>query len=95
MFIVTLDYVKPLDQVDALLDAHVAWLRDGYAAGVFLASGRKTPRTGGIILATGDRANLEARLARDPFRVAGVATCTVTEFTASMIASGLEALQQL
>ncbi len=95
MFIVSLDYVKPLDQVDALLDAHVAWLREGYAAGVFLASGRKTPRTGGIILASGDRASLETRLARDPFRVAGVATCTVTEFTASMTAQGLETLKEL
>lgn len=95
MFIVSLEYVKPLDQVDALLDAHVAWLREGYAAGVFLASGRKTPRTGGIILASGDRASLETRLARDPFRVAGVATCTVTEFTAAMTAQGLETLKEL
>uniref|UniRef100_B8DP39 YCII-related n=1 Tax=Nitratidesulfovibrio vulgaris (strain DSM 19637 / Miyazaki F) TaxID=883 RepID=B8DP39_NITV9 len=95
MFIVSLVYVKPLDQVDALLDAHVAWLREGYAAGVFLASGRKTPRTGGIILASGDRTSLDAWLERDPFRVAGVATCAVTEFTASMTAPALAALQGL
>ena len=94
MFIVELTYVRPLPEVEALLDAHVAWLKEGYAAGVFLASGRKVPRDGGVILARGARATLDDWLARDPFAMGGVARYTTIEFVPSMAASGFEALTQ-
>ncbi|WP_323916952.1 YciI family protein [Aeromonas caviae] len=47
MFVVTLTYVKPLAEIDALIPAHIAWLERQYAAGHFLASGRRVPRIGG------------------------------------------------
>ncbi len=50
MFIVSLNYKRPLEEVDKLLDAHVAYLKQEYANGKFIASGRKNPRTGGVIL---------------------------------------------
>ena len=50
MFVVTLTYVKPLAETDALIPAHIAWLERQYAAGHFLASGRRVPRVGGVIL---------------------------------------------
>jgi uncharacterized protein YciI len=53
MFVVTLTYVKPLAEIDALIPAHIAWLERQYAAGHFLASGRRVPRVGGVILAQG------------------------------------------
>lgn len=93
MFIVSLTYVAPLERVDAALSAHVAYLEEQYAAGVFLASGRKVPRTGGVILAkAGSREALDAVLARDPFALAGVATYDVTEMAVSKAAPGLELL---
>ena len=56
----------------------MAWLNEGYAAGRFLVSGRQIPRTGGVILATGDdRDEIEALAATDPFVTGGVATCEV------------------
>ncbi|STV74692.1 YciL domain-containing protein [Klebsiella michiganensis] len=61
--VVVLTYVKPLDQVDAKLAAHVEWLKQGYADGIFLASGRKIPRSGGVILAKGDDYGWAAKLA--------------------------------
>ena len=68
MFVVTLTYVKPLAEIDALIPAHIAWLERQYAAGHFLASGRRVPRVGGVILAQGvSRDALEAMLAEDPF----------------------------
>jgi uncharacterized protein YciI len=50
MFIVSLTYKRPLEEVYRHLDAHVAYLKQEYANGSFIASGRKVPRTGGIIL---------------------------------------------
>jgi uncharacterized protein YciI len=51
VYIVILTYIKPLDEIDAAIPAHVEWLKKGYAEGIFLASGRRIPRNGGVILA--------------------------------------------
>lgn len=96
MFIVVLRYVRPLAEVDALMRPHVAWLKKHYRSGSFVASGRQTPRTGGIILArSGDRAALEAALAEDPFVKGGVATAELIEFHPSMTAEGAEVFKVL
>jgi len=93
MFIVDLAYVAPLETVDAHLGAHVAFLKEQYEKGVFIASGRKEPRTGGVIIARCSSAGeLQAVLNKDPFKRNGVAWYTVTEFVPSMTAKGLEAL---
>jgi uncharacterized protein YciI len=72
---------------------HMAWLDEHYAAGRFLVSGRRIPRTGGVILARGDdRGEIEAIAAADPFVAGGVATCEVIQFRASQRAPDLEGL---
>lgn len=96
MFIVTLTYLKPVQEIDALMHDHVAWLKKGYDEGLFIASGRRVPRTGGVILArSGNEQALRAALARDPFVIHGAARCDVIEFTASMTAAGAEVLKTL
>lgn len=96
MFIVTLTYVRPLEELDALMDDHVAWLKTHYASGLFIASGRQAPRKGGVILArSGDRAALEAVLAEDPFTRHGAARADIVEFTPSMTAPGAEVLKTI
>ena len=95
MFLIDVHYEVPLAEVDAALADHVAFLREQYEKGIFLVSGRKVPRTGGIILARGiDRAGLDAILELDPFKERGLARYTVTEFVASMTAPELVALQE-
>jgi uncharacterized protein YciI len=87
MFVVSLNYLKSHPEVDQHLEAHLAWLKAQYAAGRFIASGRKVPRTGGVILARGAcRAELESWLAADPFAEAGVATYDLIEFVPNMTA---------
>lgn len=82
VFILSVDYLVPLERIDQALDAHRAWIDKGFQEGGFLLSGPKTPRTGGAILAYGsDRAALEARIAEDPFVVAGLARYTLHEMT--------------
>lgn len=95
MFVVTVTYVQPLAEIDALLPAHVAFLDENFAAGRFLAAGRQVPRTGGVILArAGSRQELEQVLGQDPFRQAGAAEYGVVEFTPNRVAEGLEALRE-
>lgn len=93
MFIVMLNYLQPLAEVDKHLGAHREYLQEQYENGVFLASGPKEPRTGGVILASaGSQEALQAILARDPFHVHGVASYELVQFTARAAAPGLEQL---
>jgi uncharacterized protein YciI len=90
MFVIQLHYIKPLEQVDLHVGAHRVWLERHYASGHFLLSGRKQPRTGGVILALAkERADIDAILAQDPFALAGVAEYAVTEFIPAMAAERL------
>jgi uncharacterized protein YciI len=84
MFILELTYTADLAEIDGAMKTHMRWLNAQYAAGHFLVSGRKIPRDGGIIIATGtDRAAVEAIAAQDPFVSQGLATVRVIEFRAS------------
>ncbi|MER7765649.1 YciI family protein [Kitasatospora sp. NPDC096140] len=95
MFVLELSYTAPMEQIDAALAQHVQWLNAHYAAGTFLASGRKVPREGGVILAVGeDRAVIEALVATDPFVLAGLCAYRVTEFLATTTAPALEGYRQ-
>ena len=93
MLILSLTYVAPLEDADKHMDAHMAWVREGYDTGVFLASGRKVPRTGGVVVARGDRATIEAMCAADPFAVHGIARYEITEVAFTTVAPGFENLK--
>lgn len=91
MFVLELTYTAPLERIEELIDEHVTWLKPHYEAGVFLMSGRKEPRDGGLIIAAGnDRAAIEELVASDPFTVAGVCEYRVTQFLATKVAPALE-----
>jgi uncharacterized protein YciI len=93
MFVILLTYVKPLDVIDSLMRKHMAWLNAQYANGTFVVSGRRVPRTGGVIIARGiERAQLDAIVAADPFVSSGAATVEVIEFNASQSAEALRGL---
>ncbi|MER7340079.1 YciI family protein [Streptomyces sp. NPDC000075] len=95
MFIMELMYTAPIEDVEEAMDAHIAWLDEYYASGVFLASGRKVPREGGVILARGvSRAEVEQIAAGDPFVLAGVCEYRITEFIASKTSAGLTEVRE-
>ena len=87
--LILLTYVKPLDEVDAQMAAHVAWLDRGLSEGLFLVAGRRDPRTGGVILCRGKAGQVEALAQTDPFVTSGVATAEVIAFNASFAAPAL------
>ncbi|MFF4101713.1 YciI family protein [Streptomyces sp. NPDC001903] len=95
MFVMELSYIAPIEAVEDELDAHIAWLDGYYASGVFLASGRKVPRDGGIILAAGvSRGEIERIAAEDPFTLAGVCEYRITEFIATKTSGDLAAVRE-
>ncbi|MEU5808590.1 MULTISPECIES: YciI family protein [unclassified Streptomyces] len=95
MFVMELTYTAPIEAVEEELDAHIAWLDRYYASGVFLASGRKVPRDGGIILAAGvSRAEVERIAEEDPFTVAGVCEYRITEFIATKTSADLTPVRE-
>lgn len=96
MVIITLTYLKPLSEIDALMRQHVAWLKTHYASGLFIASGRQKPRVGGIILAKSRNMKaLKSAMATDPFVKAGATSFELIEFAPSMTAPGAEVLRKL
>lgn len=93
MFIISLHYIVPPEELDAHMAAHVKYLKKYYAADVFLMSGRKVPRTGGIIIAQADSKEiLEKIIAEDPFFQHKLAEFTITEFLASQAHPGIKSL---
>ncbi|MFA6630592.1 MAG: YciI family protein, partial [Sulfuricurvum sp.] len=69
--------------------------KEQYALGHFLASGRKVPRTGGVILARGASCEeIEAIVTLDPFYRHGVAEYEITEFSPTMTVDALEFLRE-
>ena len=92
MFVIELTYKAPLSAIDAAMAAHMRFLKKHYASGAFLMSGRKIPRDGGIIIATGpSKEAIEAMAADDPFVAGGLADFRVIEFRASQLADDMPA----
>lgn len=95
MFIISLTYLKPLEEVDQHLTEHVDYLKEQYRLGNFLASGRKIPRDGGIILAHAvSRKEIEAIITLDPFHIHGVADYEIIEFSPTMTSDTLTLLAE-
>lgn len=84
MFIIDLNYIVPLEELDAHMAAHVKYLKKYYGENIFVASGRKVPRTGGVILAlAASKEEVEKVISEDPFYVHELAEFTITEFLTS------------
>ena len=93
MFIIDLNYVAPLEELDKHMFDHVQYLKKYYEGNLFLASGRKVPRTGGIILCIAkSEKEVNKIISEDPFYKLKLAEFKVTEFLASQSHPALETL---
>jgi uncharacterized protein YciI len=78
-YVIDLNYVRPLSEVDVHVDEHRELLARQAEQGTVLASGPKSPRTGGVIVtAEVTRDEVEALIAADPFHRHGLADYSVT-----------------
>ena len=92
MFIIDLTYIVPLEELDQHMADHVKYLRKYYKKDVFVASGRKVPRTGGIILALADSKEAIEKIIKEyPFYKHELAEFTITEFLTSQYHPELKA----
>ncbi len=95
MFIINLTYKMQLEKIDRFLNEHIEFLNEQYESGNFMASGRKIPRTGGIILSKAmDTAELEKILEKDPFKINNLADYEVIEFVPSKTCEELKFLRE-
>ena len=84
MFLVTITYTRPIEEIEARTVEHREWLDQHIASGLLILAGPLVPRTGGILVARGGgtKDDLAAVLAEDPFKVHGLADYAITEFKA-------------
>ena len=93
MFIINLTYKTELKNVNQFLNEHIEFLDKQYELGNFLASGRKIPRTGGIILSKANsKSELEKIIKNDPFKKNELAHYELIEFIPSKTCEELKFL---
>lgn len=81
MFIISLTYKVAIENVEHHIPEHNSFLQKYYDSGLFIASGRKEPRTGGIIICnTSSKNKIEQIITEDPFHIHQVADYNITEF---------------
>lgn len=95
MFIINLTYKTELEKVDQFLNEHIEFLNEQYELGNFLASGRKIPRTGGIILSNVENeSELKKIIGKDPFKKNDLADYEMIEFVPSKTCEELKFLME-
>ena len=81
MYIVNLNYIKEVSEVEKHLEEHIKFLEKYYKMGKFICSGRKNPRTGGVILLNAESlSEVEKIILEDPFNINEIAEYEITEF---------------
>lgn len=76
-----LTYTSSIEQIDAAVVEHRAFLQKGFDAGMLLMSGPQNPRTGGVILGRAESLeSIRAFMLQDPFHVKSLATYRFVEF---------------
>jgi uncharacterized protein YciI len=93
LFLLVSTYTAPRKRIEELVPEHREYLREHFAAGRFVVSGRRVPWTGGVIVARASgRVEVEALVAEDPFSRAGAAATEVIEFEPLFRAPELDGL---
>ncbi|MBZ4322964.1 YciI family protein [Streptomyces huiliensis] len=80
MYVIVFRYRAPLERIDELKEAHYANPDGVFAMGLARLAGPLEPRTGGLVVADGEPAEIEAAVASDPFVTSGVATAEILRF---------------
>ena len=91
MFLIIVDYKKPLEEVERYLAEHWAFLDRYFAQGKLLCTGPQNPRTGGVIVSkAANRAEAEAFTREDPFFRHEIADYTIVEFEPTKYLPGFD-----
>lgn len=93
MIVIELSYKGTVEESIALADkhmaGHLAFLKKYYEQGVFIASGPKKPREGGVIIAAVDKATAAELIQDDPFYQHDICNYRLIEFASVMCCEAL------
>ncbi|QPO12091.1 MULTISPECIES: YciI family protein [unclassified Thalassospira] len=82
MFAIFLKFAENRPKAPEFMDAHKAWIKQGFDDGVFLMVGSLQPNMGGAVLAHGvSRDEIETRVNEDPFVVEGIVSAEILEIS--------------
>ncbi len=94
MFIILLKFATNKANAGQFMDGHKAWIKQGFAEGVFLMAGSLQPNQGGAVMAHNvSREELETRVNQDPFVAENVVSAEILEITPNMVDEKLKFLQ--
>ena len=80
--IIDLQYLVNEEEVAKVRPAHREFLDSGYENGIFIASGPKSDKTGGVILAKGNLEEIKLFIKNDPFYIHNTAKYSFSSFDA-------------
>ena len=84
MFLVEINYIVPIEEVEEYTVSHRAWLDVQVERGNILCVGPKVPRTGGIIIFLAkSKSEVEELIKQDPFHINNIGKYIITEFSAN------------
>lgn len=96
LFIITLKYLVPLEEILANRAAHIKFLEVYYKNNTFIASGPQVPRIGGVIIAkSNNKEDLIQILNNDPFINKNLAEYNIIEFAVANYSPELQAVLDL
>jgi len=85
LYFVTLTYTRPMEDVNAHLATHRAWLDEQIGAGRILVAGPLEDRSGGVFLfECASRDELDTMLVQDSFQVHRLVETRVQGFSAAL-----------
>ncbi|MGN7822141.1 GTP cyclohydrolase [Chitinophaga varians] len=81
MFLILLQYIRPVAAVEHFMEAHTAFLQKYYDNGKFILSGRRKPKSGALILCqASSRREVEQIMSEDPLERNQLAMYEIIEF---------------
>lgn len=93
MFVIFLKFSDNKSKAPEFMDAHNAWLKQGFDDGVFILAGSLQAGRGGGILAQGcSLQQLQQRMDQDPFVAQNVVVAEISEITPALCDERLQFL---
>jgi uncharacterized protein YciI len=94
MFVILLKFSTNREHAGRHMEGHRAWIQRGFDDGVFLVAGSLRPEQGGAIVAHNiSLADLQGRVADDPFVAGDVVSAEILEVAPSRCDARLAFLQ--
>ncbi|MVT44286.1 GTP cyclohydrolase [Chitinophaga oryziterrae] len=92
MYLIMLQYIRPVAAVEHYMDQHRAFLDKFYKSGQFILAGRRKPKSGGVILCkASSRKEVEQIMSEDPLDKYQLALYEIIEFEPTSYINELQA----